>query len=406
MEDCSFDVSECFFQDHAEEFYEDSQYKDLFKKFEILTPPHSPCQSPHHDPFPPDKHSVVDKRLERVKEKLATNSEEITPSPELSLSCELCVNLQSSLIQDCMWSGPCLAVSGIISNSAGTIIMKSDQKKCASNCTDITSGQCVDPTAVFPYQIEIARKMETTTFNLGSTADSPSPSESEDEEIDVVTVVHEKLARRRHSPSNKMISHSSLNSHLAAMHNYSSPSTPPASVTMSFSAPQSPLPSHQKENLHSYAGHKRLRPTSMPASPLPTKKQRSLLNNTDLKNVQNSDLVKHVAQRLKSHNTNGRQSSRNSSDSEGEDVNKRAQHNVLERKRRNDLKYSFLRLRDNVPELSKQERSPKVTILKLSSDFIRSLTAKNKRLESEHARLKARHEQLQQRLAYLRRECL
>jgi hypothetical protein len=141
----------------------------------------------------------------------------------------------------------------------------------------------------------------------------------------------------------------------------------------------------------------------MPPSPQPSKKQRSLLHQTDLKRV---------AQKLKlgqssSHSVHiHTQISRSSSDSEGDDTNKRAQHNVLERKRRNDLKYSFSRLRDHVPDLARQERSPKVTILKLSSDFIRSLATKHKKLENEHARVKARHELMQQKLAALRRECL
>lgn len=52
---------------------------------------------------------------------------------------------------------------------------------------------------------------------------------------------------------------------------------------------------------------------------------------------------------------------------------KRNVHNVLERKRRNDLKYSFQVLRDSVPDLKGSERAPKVAILKKATDCIHNL---------------------------------
>ena len=210
----------------------------------------------------------------------------------------------------------------------------------------------------------------------------------------MVNVVAEKIARRRHNQTSHCMS-SSLHSHLAAIHNYSNTSSPPAS----YSAPQSPQTARSRDTSHSYVGYKRQRPVSMPPSPQPIKKQRSLLHSTDLKRVVQKLRLGHSTIHIRT------QMSRNSSDSEGDDTNKRAQHNVLERKRRNDLKYSFLRLRDHVPELSKQERTPKVTILKLSSDYIRSLTARNRKLENERAKLKARHEMLRQKLAALGHDC-
>jgi hypothetical protein len=73
---------------------------------------------------------------------------------------------------------------------------------------------------------------------------------------------------------------------------------------------------------------------------------------------------------------------------------KRTQHNVLERKRRNDLKFSFFTLRDSVPELNKQERAPKVLILKKASDYVHSLNVENKRLENEKEALLAKQQKL------------
>ncbi len=94
-------------------------------------------------------------------------------------------------------------------------------------------------------------------------------------------------------------------------------------------------------------------------------------------------------------------SSRSSSDSEDTEC-RRAQHNVLERKRRNDLKSSFHALRAKVPELSSHERAPKVVILKKATEYIWSLrkTRSHQLLEMES--LKRQNEALQESLAVLR----
>lgn len=122
--------------------------------------------------------------------------------------------------------------------------------------------------------------------------------------------------------------------------------------------------------------------------------------------------LKKVAQKLKAC-SNGRSykseysssssscSSRLGSDSEGEGCGKRTQHNVLERKRRNDLKYSFFKLRDTVPELMQQERAPKVVILKKATDHIHELTSKQNRMLSDLEKQKQRNEQLKERLRLL-----
>lgn len=92
-------------------------------------------------------------------------------------------------------------------------------------------------------------------------------------------------------------------------------------------------------------------------------------------------------------------SSRSSSDSEEYcEGGKRTQHNVLERKRRNDLKYSFFTLRDIVPELSQQERAPKVLILRKATDFIQKLIREHSILERERASLRAKHDQFRKTL--------
>ena len=96
-------------------------------------------------------------------------------------------------------------------------------------------------------------------------------------------------------------------------------------------------------------------------------------------------------------------SSRNSSDSEEYcETGKRTQHNVLERKRRTDLKLSFFHLRDSVPELEGQERAPKVVILRKAANYIHHLNSDHRRYEREIDELRAKKEKLKRTLAKLR----
>lgn len=61
-----------------------------------------------------------------------------------------------------------------------------------------------------------------------------------------------------------------------------------------------------------------------------------------------------------------------STSSSGAD-SKRLTHNVLERKRRNDLKASYQELRENIPELIHQERAPTAQILSKGVEYIEFL---------------------------------
>ena len=67
------------------------------------------------------------------------------------------------------------------------------------------------------------------------------------------------------------------------------------------------------------------------------------------------------------------------------DDDKKASHNSLERKRRNDLKTSFISLRKVIPDLEENERAPKVTILQKATDLVRQLRqVHSQQLESLH----------------------
>jgi Myc proto-oncogene protein len=87
---------------------------------------------------------------------------------------------------------------------------------------------------------------------------------------------------------------------------------------------------------------------------------------------------------------------------ESDDEARRASHNVLERKRRNDLKSSFQRLREEIPELEDNQRAPKVTILRKAMDFIRHMQDIERATEAELVAEKQRKAQLLDRLNKLR----
>jgi len=95
-----------------------------------------------------------------------------------------------------------------------------------------------------------------------------------------------------------------------------------------------------------------------------------------------------------------RQQSSGSDEEDGE--NKRAVHNVLERKRRNDLKTSFHQLRAEVPEIEDNERSPKVVILRKAKDYIEQLKTDEARLRKELDKENKKHKELTNKLSALR----
>lgn len=94
-------------------------------------------------------------------------------------------------------------------------------------------------------------------------------------------------------------------------------------------------------------------------------------------------------------------SSRNSIETEDEEERRRT-HNVMERQRRNELKNCFMRLRDNVPELSHNDKASKVVILKKARDCIYGLEDEGHRLQSKRDKLRAKQEELKARLEKLR----
>ncbi|XP_076689951.1 N-myc proto-oncogene protein isoform X3 [Callospermophilus lateralis] len=88
--------------------------------------------------------------------------------------------------------------------------------------------------------------------------------------------------------------------------------------------------------------------------------------------------------------------------SDSEDSERRRNHNILERQRRNDLRSSFLTLRDHVPELVKNEKAAKVVILKKATEYVHSLQAEEHQLLLEKEKLQARQQQLLKKIELAR----
>uniref|UniRef100_A0A672YUG6 BHLH domain-containing protein n=1 Tax=Sphaeramia orbicularis TaxID=375764 RepID=A0A672YUG6_9TELE len=77
--------------------------------------------------------------------------------------------------------------------------------------------------------------------------------------------------------------------------------------------------------------------------------------------------------------------------SDGEDgVERRRTHNDLERQRRNELKASFLTLRDEVPAVARNDKAAKALILKTAAEFIRQMRTDEERLLATKAELRRR----------------
>lgn len=357
----------CFYENEPETISPSSlPNEDMWKKFELLpTPPLSPRRDDDYDMNSLDLEDfnlIFDEFFEKESE-----------TPKIMTLSETPPNLNSNLIQDCMWSGDSGRYPTGDKNAA---------------CPDVNSADCVDPAAVFPYPIHSLNSIhsETKLHSLGT----ETPSDSE-EEIDVVTVEKKQLQQVPVAPAKKTVfTVQSVKTERLEGHDekFGAAKT---TVTVKVKV-DCPTDEHPYSLPVSSLKRVRSLPNSPSMSPLPSKRCKRELSDRDMKKV---------CHKLRASGSSSASSSRNSSDSEDYPEGKRTQHNVLERKRRNDLKYSFFSLRDSVPELVKQERAPKVQILKKASEYIRKLTADERRLESEREMLQEKHEQLRRTLEKL-----
>ncbi|XP_036938912.1 transcriptional regulator Myc-B-like isoform X3 [Acanthopagrus latus] len=351
--------------------------EDIWKKFELLpTPPLSPSRRPSLSDVP----LSAAEHLEAVSDLL---DDDCNPSAAL---------LQSFIIQDCMWSSSFAAATKleqVVSERLASLRARRDSS--TSNSTKSSTGgaagqqvissqvssgylqdlhtaatDCIDPSVVFPYSTlsekggDEAPMEVTSELCLDSPPLSSSDSESEeeeeeeeevedggleDEEIDVVTVDRRKTSRRsdgsRQNASPLVLKRSHINIH---QHNY---------------AAQQPA-SHRPKRSKTENG--------CPAAP---------------------------------RQTGGRRCWSPRSDGE-EDDDKRRTHNVLERQRRNELKMSFMALRDEVPAVANNDKAAKVLILKKATQFVTEIREDERRLLTMKDELRKRSRELKHRLEQLR----
>ncbi|KAK6179166.1 hypothetical protein SNE40_011586 [Patella caerulea] len=351
----------CFLNDDLEEFYTlntPTPSEDIWKKFELLTPPRSPKREPYSD-FNLDENTDIASFLD---DGIFVNPISLAlPFPETLPSNP---SLQSKLIQDCMWSGS----------------HKSNEDKIADTNIDVTStsSDCVDPASVFPYPIN-----DTKLHNLGT----ETPSDSEDEEVDVVSTGDEKFVSQAVQVDQQITSLKHQNCGLQTTTKCVNVKIEPKPIVVS-NSDCAAISVHNYSLPYSH-GLKRSRSTQ----------SQSTVSQKRIKRELTEPMLKSVALKLKSAN-----SSPDVSDSEESGEGKRTQHNVLERKRRNDLKDSFYVLRDNVPELDCKEKAPKVLILRKASEYIHSIRRLDVKYVKELNSLRHKNDMLRRKLESLQNE--
>ncbi|XP_054239637.1 N-myc proto-oncogene protein [Indicator indicator] len=438
--DLEFDsLQPCFYPDE-DDFYlcgPDSAPpgEDIWKKFELLpTPPLSPSRAGLQE-HPPGGASVPWGRAAlggcRPADPLDWASELLLLPPEADLwggsdggdffetGLSVTNNLNSIIIQDCMWSGFSAreklerAVSEKLQSKtpAAAVPPPPGAAGAAAGSTAAGSGrgelpgavpECVDPAVVFPFPVN---KRETAAGRAGTvvavaaagggtlrggrpprpTGDSRASSssgddtlsdsddedeeeeeEEEEEEIDVVTV------EKRRSSSNKAVTT------LAVTMRPKNTTFPTVRTQQNELILKRCAPIHQQHNY---------------AAPSPYMETEDAPPQKKLKTEVPRPVKPTIQPKSKS-------SSPRNSDSE--DSERRRNHNILERQRRNDLRSSFLTLRDHVPELVKNEKAAKVVILKKATEYVHSLQEEEQKLLLEKEKLQARQQQLLKKIEYKR----
>uniref|UniRef100_A0A8C2ZZQ7 MYCN proto-oncogene, bHLH transcription factor n=1 Tax=Cyclopterus lumpus TaxID=8103 RepID=A0A8C2ZZQ7_CYCLU len=381
--DLEFDsLQPCFYPDEDDFYFcgPDSAPpgEDIWKKFELLpTPPLSPSRAAL-----PGEPATGDP-LDWASELLLLPEDDIWGASDDGdlFGSALDNNPNNIIIQDCMWSGFSARekLERVVTEKLGKAISTATgggRNMCVKAPEVVSRSpatECVDPTVVFPFPVN----------KKNGSRDSTGTEDEEEEEIDVVTV------EKRRSTINK-----------------ASPMAT-GTVTISVRAPQELILKrssvHQQQ--HNYAAPSPYTSDDDPAPP--PKKQRtsdaprpptrtiSSCSSSSSSSTSCSSFTSTSGPRSK-RSASGDSSPRGSSDSE--DSERRRNHNILERQRRNDLRSSFLTLRDHVPELAHNEKAAKVLILKKATEYVSSLETEEMRLQQEKDRLQARRQQLMRRL--------
>ncbi|XP_029973470.1 protein L-Myc-1b-like [Salarias fasciatus] len=347
--------------------------EDIWKKFELLaTPPMSPTRTPS----PGDRLSWLTKAL---------GQEEECEAPFIPDRQQLLGNLSAHIIRDCMWS--CFSASKHLEKVSGRGASSAAQQTSAPPVAQITvrpgkaqcvspgallataATDCVDPTAVLTYPANSCRKPAS------SGSESRSDSSDDEEEIDVVTVENKQnrvrlvnvrkpvTIRVRADPCPKRF-HMSVH---RQQHNYA--------ARCPDSEPEPEEDEEEEEEDDEEDEEEYAEPPSKRTCTAAYRQASSSEPTSPSETPQNSDT---------------------------EDVDRRRNHNFLERKRRNDLRSRFLALRDQIPGLE-SAKTPKVAILTQATEYLVELHSREKRQLQEKKRLRSRQQQLLRKLSELKR---
>ncbi|XP_017573544.1 N-myc protein [Pygocentrus nattereri] len=316
----------------------------------------------------------------------------------------------SIILRDCMWSGfsarekleravsEKLARKAVVASPGGKSSAVKTPAPQREPEPSRAVAECVDPAVVFPFPVLKGRTPEQE--ESGSDSDEDEDEEDEDdeeedeeeeeEEIDVVTV------EKRRSATSKSLSSSNPQASTTGRL-VSGVSKAPQELILKRTAAAS---IHQQQ--HNYAAPSPYSEQTEPPSAPPSKKHRAEGGVNPLRSAKfhtASPNSPSITQRPRRSDTGSSSSSRGS---DSEDSERRRNHNILERQRRNDLRSSFLTLRDQVPELAHNDKAAKVLILKKAAEYVGSLETQELRLRQEKDRLQARRQQLIRRLEQAR----
>ncbi|XP_014325576.1 N-myc proto-oncogene protein-like isoform X1 [Xiphophorus maculatus] len=453
--DLEFDsLQPCFYPDE-DDFYlcgpdAAPPGEDIWKKFELLpTPPLSPSRAAlPGEPAAATASSEADPLgfslgdpLDWASELLLLPEDDIWGASDDGdlFGSSVDTNPNNIIIQDCMWSGFSARekLERVVTEKLGKAISTASAggRNAYVRVPEVVSrssvSECVDPAIVFPFPVnkkssskDASGTVNASTANGSAASDSEEEDEDEDEddeeeddeddeeeeeeeEIDVVTVEKRRSTISKTSPMTTGIGTICVNPKSQDARGIVSGS----GVVSRFisRAPQELILKrssvHQQQHNYAapspYASDDDLTP--------PPKKQKTsetsrppirIGSSSSTSSSSSCTSAPSIAGSRSKRSTSGDSSPRGSSDSE--DSERRRNHNILERQRRNDLRSSFLTLRDHVPELAHNEKAAKVLILKKATEYVCSLETEEMRLQQEKDRLQARRQHLMRRLEQTR----
>ncbi|XP_061610509.1 N-myc protein isoform X1 [Phyllopteryx taeniolatus] len=457
--DMEFDsLQPCFYPDEDDFYFcgPDSAPpgEDIWKKFELLpTPPLSPSRAalPGEPAAAPPEADLLGfglgDPLDWASELLLLPEDDIWgASDDLDLfGSALDTNPNSIILQDCMWSGfsarekleravteklgkaitsaTATVTAPAPATTATAVAAAAGRRDVCVKAPEAVSrnaaSECVDPAVVFPFPVN--KKSGSGDSNAGLSAstthgsahsdseedeeeeeeeddddddeeeDDDDDDEEEEEEIDVVTV-----EKRRSTISKASAVASRSQDQRGAASGSGAAGRFVSRAPQELILKRSSVHQHQ----HNYAAPSPYTSDDDPAPP-PKKQRTSDAPRPPTRTASSSSSCGSVASGPRSKRSySGDSSPRGGSDSE--DSERRRNHNILERQRRNDLRSSFLTLRDHVPELAHNEKAAKVLILKKATEYVSSLDREERRLQQEKVRLQARRQQLMRRLEQAR----